>query len=257
MTLDAETILSRREFFPRGMVQPEGGYRFSLDSLLLACFARPGRRHVGVDLGCGCGVIGLGLLLNQPGIAVTGVELNPESVNAAEANAEHLHFSKQFQVEQGDVADWRPQAVVDFVVANPPYRTLGQGRISQGEERATARFERQADFAAFARCAAVALKTRGKFTFVHLPERLAGIMGALAANGLEPKRLRMVHARREDHARMVLVEAVKAASEGLKVEPPLILHQGRGRDTRFTDEALAFCPFLGCNPGQIGGKDCA
>ena len=249
MTVDAETILSRREFFPRGLVQPEGGYKFSLDSLLLACFARPGRRHVGVDLGCGCGVIGLGLLLGNPGVSLTGVELDAQAVQAAEANAEHLHLSKQFKAVQGDVADWRPPAVVDFVVSNPPYRPLGKGRVSQGEERATARFERQADFATFARCAAVALKTRGKFAFVHLPERLSGIMAALKANGLEPKRLRMVHARRDEHARMVLVEAVKAASEGLKAEPPLILHQGRGRETRLTDEALAFCPFLGCNPG--------
>ena len=253
MTVDAEAILSRREHFPRGLVQPEGGYRFSLDSLLLACFARPGRRHVGVDLGCGCGVVGLGLLLGNPGVTLTGVELDAQAVQATEANVEHLHLAKQFKVVQGDVATWRPEKVVDFVVANPPYRPLGKGRVSRGEERATARFERHADFAAFARCAAVALKTRGKFTFVHLPERLSGIMAALKANGLEPKRLRMVHARRDEHARMVLVEAVKAAAEGLKTEPPLILHQGRGSETRLTDEALAFCPFLGCNPGMRAG----
>ena len=251
--MDAETILSRREHFPRGLAQPEGGYRFSLDSLLVACFARPGRRHNGVDLGCGCGVIGLGLLLTNPGVSLTGVEFDAQAVQAAKANAEYLHLSNQFKVMQGDIAGWRSEKVVDFVVANPPYRPLGKGRVSRGEERATARFERQADFATFARCAAVALKTRGKFVFVHLPERLSGVMAALRANGLEPKRLRMVHARRDEHARMVLVEAVKAASEGLKVEPPLILHRGRGRQTRLTDEALAFCPFLGCNPGGKEG----
>ncbi len=36
-SVDTETILKRRDFFPRGLIQPEGGYRFSLDSLLLAC----------------------------------------------------------------------------------------------------------------------------------------------------------------------------------------------------------------------------
>lgn len=252
MTVDTEAVFSRRDSFPRGLTQPEGGYRFSLDSLLLACFAHPGRRHVGVDLGCGCGVIGLGLLLRHPGITLTGVEIEPLAVAAAEKNAVDLHFSKQIKMIQGDVTDWRPDAVVDFVVSNPPYRPLGKGRVSQGEERAAARFEQHADFARFARCAAIALKTRGKFIFVHIPERLTEIMTALNSAGLEPKRVRMVHARRDGHARMVLIEAVKAAKPGLKVEPPLILHTDRGKQTRFTDEALAFCPFLGCNPGGMG-----
>ncbi|MDD3313641.1 methyltransferase [Pseudodesulfovibrio sp.] len=252
---DTLAVLDRRARFPRGLAQPEGGYRFSLDSLLLACFARPGRRNVGADLGCGCGVVGLGLLLRQPGLALTGVELDPAAADAALANADALHFQEKFQVVRADVADWRPERVLDFVVANPPYRRLGAGRVSRGEERATARFEGRGEFARFARCAALALKTRGKFSFVHLPERLAGLLADLARTGLEPKRLRMVHARPGEEARMVLVEAVKAARPGLRAEPPLILHRGTGKQTRLTDEALAFCPFLGCNRGEPEGEE--
>ncbi|MDC0335281.1 methyltransferase [Pseudodesulfovibrio sp.] len=245
--IDTEAILERREFFPRGLVQPEGGYRFSLDSLLLACFATPGRKHVGIDLGCGCGVIGLALLLRHPGLTMTGVELNTDSARAAEENSVNLHLSDKLSIVQGDVADWRPEKVVDFVVANPPYRELGRGRTSQGDGRATARFESQVDFAGFARCAAVALKTRGKFAFVHLPERLPELMAGLAQAGLEPKRMRMVHGRSDETAKMVLMEAIKAGGPGLKVEAPLILHQGKGQKTHLTEEALNFCPFLGCN----------
>ncbi len=247
MMVDTEAILKRRDFFPRGLVQPEGGYRFSLDSLLLACFTVPGRNDVGIDLGCGCGPIGLGLLLRHPGISLTGVEYDADAVVAARENAELLHFSNKLSVVQGNVLDWRPEKVVDFVVSNPPYRELGRGRTSQGDERATARFEAQADFAAFAKCASVALKTRGRFFFVHLPERLPELMAGVAAAGLEPKRMRMVHGRADEAAKIVLMETMMAGGVGLKVEPPLILHEGRGRDTRFTDEALDYCPFLGCN----------
>ena len=114
--IDTEAILERREFYPRGMVQPEGGYRFSLDSLLLACFAAPGRRHVGIDLGCGCGVIGIGMLLRQPDLTIAGVELSQDAIKAAEENRVNLHLIDKFSVESGDVADWRPEKVVDFVV---------------------------------------------------------------------------------------------------------------------------------------------
>lgn len=246
-SIDTEAIIERREFFPRGLVQPEGGYRFSMDSLLLACFASPGRRDVGVDLGTGCAPIALGMLIRHPGLTITGVEINPDSVMAAEENAKALHFTDKLSIVQGDVANWRPDRVVDFVVANPPFRELGRGKVSVGEGRQAARFESRGAFAGFARCAAVALKTRGKFAFVHLPERLPELMAELAANKLEPKRMRLVHGRAGETARMVLVEAVKAAGPGLKVEPPLILHEGVGKATRLRDEVSEFCPFLHCN----------
>lgn len=247
---DSEAILERRAYFPRGLVQPEGGYRFSLDSLLLASFARVTRGQTGLDLGCGCGVVALGLLLRQPELRITGVELNPRSVEAAGQNAIDLNLTDKLTIARGDVADWRPERVVDFVVANPPYRKLGKGRPSAGEGRAAARFEESGTFAQFARCAAVALKTRGRFAFVHLPERLPELMADLAGAGLTPKRMRLVHGRADQEARMVLLETVKAAGHGLKVEPPLILHEGRGRNTRLTGQALAFCPFLACNPSE-------
>ncbi|MUM77385.1 methyltransferase [Pseudodesulfovibrio sp. F-1] len=231
------------------MVQPEGGYRFSLDSLLLACFARTGRGQAGVDLGCGCGVVGLALLLRQPDLRLTGVDIDLASVEAAEANAVALHLGDRYAPVCGDVALWRPDRVADFVVANPPYRPLGCGRVSQGQGRAAARFESRGDFARFAKCAAVALKTRGRFSFVHLPERLPDLMEGLAAAGLAPKRMRLVHGRADREARMVLMEAVKEGRPGLHVEPPLALHSGAGNATRLTDEAIAFCPFLSSRRG--------
>ncbi|SOB59014.1 Methyltransferase [Pseudodesulfovibrio profundus] len=245
--VDAETVLARREYFPRGMNQPEGGYRFSLDSLLLSCFASPGRRKVGIDLGCGCGVVGIGMLLRQPGLTITGVEIDTTSCDSAKSNVEHLMLTDSLTIQQGDVATWRPDAVVDFVVSNPPYRELDRGRASRGEGRKTARFEHRGSLQSFVRCAAVALKTRGKFAFVHLPERLSEIMTTLHDNKLEPKRMRLVYGRLDAPPKIVLMEAIKAGSPGLRVEPPLVLHERRGGETRFTEDALNYCEYLRCN----------
>jgi len=255
MAVNTEAVLERRDFFPRGLVQPEVGYRFSLDSLLLSCFARAGRRQHGVDLGCGCGVVGIGMVLRQPDLHVLGIDINPDVIRAAGENRVNLLLIDKLTFEVADVADWRPEKVVDFVVANPPYRELGTGRTSRGEDRKTARFENEGTFGDFARCAAVALKTRGRFSFVHLPERLPELLAALGDNGLAPKRMRLVHGRADETARMALMETVKAGRAGLRVEPPLILHRGRGDKTRLTEQALEFCPFLACNTGEgNGGK---
>ena len=69
-------------------------------------------------------------------------------------------------------------------------------------------------------------------------------MAGLAAAKLEPKRMRMVHIRSNEQAKMVLVEAIKSGGQGLCVEPPLFLYSDDKKNPEFTDEAKKFCPFM-------------
>lgn len=251
-------VLEARALFPRGLAQPDF-FRFSLDSLLLASFARlPGgtRPLAGLDLGAGCGVVGLALLLSQekatPGrVRVTGVELDSDMAACAVSNVYSLGLEEQYEVMQADVSSYQHPKRVDFVLANPPYRQEGTGRLSQGRARTRARFESGLGLEGFAAAAARCLKTKAPFFLVHLAERLDLVLACLAGRGLRPKRLRMVHGRADKPARLVLVEARPGSGPGLEAEPPLVLYKtGRARD--LTSEALAFCPFLECNIGSKG-----
>jgi tRNA1Val (adenine37-N6)-methyltransferase len=249
-----------RQQFPRGLMQPEGGYRFSMDSLLLSCFCHLPNRAVGADLGAGCGVVGLGLLLRgqreNADWGVTGVELDPDAVCSAQDNARLLGLGDRFAVREADVREFvrrEPDRALaqtlDFVVANPPYRDPGSGRVSHGEQRGNARFEQQASFADFCACAARLLRGRGRFFVVHLAERLPDLLQDMRSAGLEPKRMRLVHSRIHEPARMVLLEGVRDARPGLVAEAPLVVYEGQGQATAMTPQALDFCPFLQCNAG--------
>jgi tRNA1(Val) A37 N6-methylase TrmN6 len=288
-----------RARFPRGLVQPATGYRFSLDALLLAAFSRP-RGHRGVDLGCGCGVVALALLLGhgEGTFSVQGVDLNPEMMEAARANAWLLGLSDRFTAGLGDVAvlagrnqeageasesaarDGGDQAMegriagavpgceplsgpvrhaaleslalesFDFALCNPPYFQAGHGRACPDPGRGLARCAEGAGIAEFAGAAGRLLKNGGRAAFIFPAERLAGLLSALAGARLEPKRLRFVHSRAGEPARLVLAEAVKNAAPGLRVEPPLVLYGPEPGSRALSSEALAFCPFLGCNPNQ-------
>ena len=66
------------------------------------------------------------------------------------------------------------------------------------------------------------------------PERLDELLAGLTRAGLAAKRLRLVHPRPDEPARILLAEAVAHGRPGLTVEPPLVLHEGSGPDTRFT-----------------------
>ncbi len=242
-------VADARGYFPRGLVQPEKGYRFSLDALLLACFINVSNGQRGLDLGAGCGAAALGLLLMQNNLQMTGVEIDPQLATAARTNAELLGFSDLFEIVQDDIMSYKldHSSCFDFVMANPPYRTKGQGRVSPDSSRRVARFEGVAGLAEFCASAARLVKNRGRFFMVHLPERLPEIFSSMNSAGFAPKRIRLVHGRLGSPARMVLVDSVRNGKPGLEVEPPLILYSGSGGDMRLTEEALAFCPFLECN----------
>ena len=89
----------------------------------------------------------------------------------------------------------------------------------------------------FISAAAWLLKNGGCFALIYLAERLPELLAQLLSHGIEPKRLRMIHPRQQESAKMVLVEGRKAGRPGLVVEKPLYIYGGAGRD--YTAEVLA------------------
>jgi SAM-dependent methyltransferase len=140
-----DPVEDARSRFPAGMAQPEHGFRFAVDSLLLAGFAPRADRVL--DLGTGCGVIGLGyLLLHEAGPTVLGVDSNARMISCARLNAKRLGLSPSFQPLLADVVeirrdqDLQPESF-DLVLLNPPFRIPGSGRLSVNPLKRAARFE--------------------------------------------------------------------------------------------------------------------
>ncbi|WP_045221157.1 tRNA1(Val) (adenine(37)-N6)-methyltransferase [Desulfonatronum thioautotrophicum] len=254
-----------RRAFPRGLLQPKHGFRFSIDALLLACFAAYRTHRNVIDLGTGCGVVGLGLLLLDSGrrfarkpFKVIGIDNNLEMVALAQANAERLDFAKRFTAIHGNVRDidkireFQP-GEYDAALCNPPYRLAGQGRLPNDPAKQSAMFEIAGQVEDFLQAAKQVLATKGRMYMVHLPEHLPRLLQHLEAARLAPKRLRLVHPHRDKPASLLLLEAVKGGKPGLSVAPPLIVYHrvcttSAGQTIhQTTDEALAFCPFLDCN----------
>ena len=50
-------------------------------------------------------------------------------------------------------------------------------------------------------------------------------------------------------AKQLLVAARKNGRPGLRLDPPLCLYHGTGKNTRLSEKSIQFCPFLACNAG--------
>ena len=237
-----------KEHFPRGLIQPEGSFRFSIDALLLARFCTPGRGQRIIDLGCGCGVAGLSVLLREEHTQLTGVDIQPDLVDAAGQNAATLGLSERFtplcaDMEQLFVDGAGVGAGFDLALANPPYRLLSQGRLPQEESRRLALFGDERTLALFCGAAGRALKNRGRFCCIMVAARLSDLVLALANARLGLRKLLPVYPKQGEPACLVLVEAQKNCASDTVTLPPLVLYGGLG----LTAEALAFCPELACN----------
>jgi len=208
------------------LIQAQNGYRFSLDPVLLTHFAtlKPGERVL--DMGCGCGVIALLLAHKVEDVEVVGVEVQAQQADRARRSVRLNAFEERVRIETGDVRTWAhgQEARFDRVVCNPPFRATCGGRVSTGEERRVSRHEMHGTLRDFIRTGARLLRKGGTLSMVHLPERLPDIMLEMRTCRVEPKRMRMVHSRNGEGARLLLVEGRRHGRPGLEVQAPLYIY---------------------------------
>ncbi|MFZ5573489.1 MAG: tRNA1(Val) (adenine(37)-N6)-methyltransferase [Thermodesulfobacteriota bacterium] len=217
--------------------QDRDGYRFSIDAILLAghITPRPGDRIV--DLGTGCGILPLILAYRFPQIRIVGLEIQPALAVVARDNVLENRLSDRIEIR---CADMRKITAMDFprpvdmVITNPPYRKSESGRINPDRQRAVARHEIEVTLEDVVDAAVRILRTSGKFIAVYPALRAAELIHAMRASGIEPKKLRTVHSRNGDDAKLVLVEGRKGAGAGLTVSPPLFIY--REEDDAYTEE---------------------
>jgi tRNA1(Val) A37 N6-methylase TrmN6 len=205
------------------LIQPKRGYRFSIDAVFLSRFATVRSGDVVMDLGTGCGVIPLILLLTKPVGHVFGLEVQEGLISQAARNARLNGFEKRMDVVKGDMRH-PPFAsgIANLVVCNPPYRKIRSGRINPDPQKAIARHELLASPDDILRAAAVLLSKKGRFALVYPAGRLAEMLVRLRRFNLEPKRVRIHYPDLDSNAKLALIEATLGGRPGLEILPPLL-----------------------------------
>ena len=214
--------------------QPRDGYRYSIDAILLAGFTRCKAGETVLDLGTGCGIIPLVLASRHPGLKLYGVEIQDKLARIAQENVRVNGLDERVHILHQDLKALKAQqlpGLIHHVVCNPPYRKINSGRINPHSEKAGARHEIFSRLPDVVDAAARLLELSGRFTCIYPAVRLIDMAAHMRRVGLEPKRMRWVHSRMGEPARLVLVSGVKGGRPGLEVEPPLVIYEGDGAYT--------------------------
>jgi tRNA1Val (adenine37-N6)-methyltransferase len=215
---------------PLRIRQPERGYRFSIDSVILAGFTAAYCRGTVLDLGTGCGVLLLLLSRLAPAMrAGVGVDLQEDLLDFARGNFNDNCPDGRLVAVPGDFRGEIPgvePGSFDLVVSNPPYGRAGHGRRNPDPGKESARHEVTCALPDLFAAASRFLSADGRFAFILPYPRREEIEPCAASVGLRVEFLRVVHPRDDAPPSRLLCCAVRGGSGTPRLLPPLFLHEG-------------------------------
>ena len=194
-----------------------GTFPLSTDSIVLADFVKLPKKANVLDLGSGCGTLGLLLCAKRDDCTVTGVEIEPNAHSMALHNAGQNKIASRLNSICADacqVSNYIKPGSFHVCVSNPPYFTAGP----ESKAVPNARREDLLSLDDLFCSAAWSLRYGGDFFLVHRPERLAEICATAVKYGLEPKVLRLLRHKADKEVSLVLIQCRKGAKPGLKWE---------------------------------------
>ena len=209
----------------------EGAFPLSTDSIALSGFARLPKNAAVLDLGSGCGTLGLLLCAEHPDCTVTGIELTENAHLIALHNAQQNkipHRLTSICKDLRTIPSILSPGSYQVCISNPPYYTGGPKSGTSPLARRTDTCTLPELFGA----AAWALKYGGDFFLVHKPEQLGAICHHAATNKLEPKRLLLLRHREDSPISLILLQCRKGAKPGLTIEEAA-LHHTDGSPTKY------------------------
>jgi len=217
------------------LIQKKQGFRFGMDSVLLADFADIRPTDTVVDFGTGTGVLPLLLIGRNKGKTFLGYEIQETMAAMARRTMEINHLSHRVHIcceDAGEAFRQIPACSIDAVICNPPYGQPGSSLINPAETKAISRHQNKNTLIRFFKSAFQILKGKGKIFLVYPAPQMLNLLVLLQESHLEPKKIRFVYPNAEKAANLVLVEAVKDARPTLQPMPPLLIYDETGNLTK-------------------------
>jgi tRNA1(Val) A37 N6-methylase TrmN6 len=169
-----------------------------------------------MDLGAGCGTLGLLLCAVSDSCHVTGVELDSLAHETALENIARNGLETRMESICCDLRQLPKEYTgrFDCCVSNPPYFSGGPAAL----RTPLARREDCCSPAELFESAAKALKFGGDFFLVHKPERLAELITKAGEVHLEAKRLLLLRHKQDGPITLICLQFRKGGKPGLIIE---------------------------------------
>ena len=225
--------MTKLDYIPKTnikMLHVDKSYTFGVDSIILLDFAKMKKNKNLIDIGSGSGILSLGANDYYNLKKVYAIEIQKEKANLLKEN---LNINDIYNVEvvNKDLNNVDLGSnLIDYIITNPPYYKITDNIRNKNEEFLISRQEKYLKLENIFDFANKTLKDRGKLFMIHKPERMIEIFNK--SGNLKPKRIRFVQSTYNKKPQFILIEFVKNANDGIKIEDPLIIYE----NSTYTEE---------------------
>lgn len=221
------------------IIQKKSGFRFGVDAVILANFAKVKNGAKVIDLCTGTGIIPLIIAGKTKAKDIIGVEIQECFAEMAGRSVVLNNLEERMRFVCGDLKDkemLKSLGRADVVTVNPPYKLMNAGIKNPNDTLAIARHEIKCSLEDVISSSRIILKDNGRLYIVHRPERLADIFCLMRKYKIEPKRVRMVHPSANKAPNIVLVEGQRDGRPFLKFDEPLYVYDENGNYSKQINE---------------------
>ena len=205
------------------LFQKDSGYRYNSDTLLLYDFiASFSPKGVMLDVGCGCGILGLLLKRDFPILSLKLLDIQDDNCKIAHANAVQNELCVDEMIH-GDFLKTSFESKCDWIISNPPFYHHG-GMKSEADSLRLSRHSSALPFDAFAQKVTKTRSNRGYFCFCYDAKQLTHLLASLMKHGLNVEDICFVHPKMNKEASLVMIRARKNSKALCKVHEPLFIY---------------------------------
>ena len=213
------------------IIQKKQGFRFGVDAVLLANFAKLKKSSNVIDMCTGTGIVPLLMAGKKEFYKITGIEIQEDMVDMAKRSVVINHLKEKVDFKWADLKDLKYLKTLEkaeVLTVNPPYKIYKSGILNINDKETIARHEVACTLEDVIIASRILLKDNGRMFMVHRPERLADILCTMRKHKIEPKTIRLVHPNSKKAPNIVLVEGQRDGGAFLKFEPPLYIYEENG-----------------------------
>ena len=206
------------------LYQPDSGYCYNSDSLLLYDFINsfhPKGRVL--DVGAGCGIVGLLVARDNKKVALEAVEKQEVFIHFSKTNAKVN--SIPYKLYECDFLDLDEGNKYDYIISNPPFYPAGVQK-SENEMLFNARYNVNLPLDKFFKKVSRLLRPRSHFIFCYDATQFGFVCAELERVKMKIVDVQFVHPKIDRKASLVLIHARNGSKSMVNVLPPFINFEG-------------------------------
>ena len=203
------------------LYQPQEGYCYNSDSIFLYDFISSFQPKGKVlDVGAGCGVVGLLVARDNPKVELEAIEKQDIFIEFSQINARVNDI--KYHLHKVDFLAFETKQKYDYIISNPPFYPDGATK-TKNEMLANARYNSNLPIKDFFKKVSQLLKPHSHFIFCYDASQFGEICIELERVKMKVVDVQFVHPKVDRGASIVMIHARNGSKSLMKVWEPFVM----------------------------------